>query len=50
MVTDLLERQSLGEELRRAGVAQGMPAPMGGLDSKRHESAVGDIIDASRLQ
>lgn len=49
MITDLLERQTSGEEARRAGMAQGVPALVSGLDSEGDKSTIGDIIDAPRL-
>src|ERR1700733_1227997 len=49
MITDLLERQASGEEACRTGMAQGVPAPVGRLDSESDKSTIGDIVDAPRL-
>src|SRR5664279_230476 len=49
MITDLLERQTGGEQARRAGMAKGVPAPVSGFDSEGDKSTVSDTIDASRL-
>jgi hypothetical protein len=49
MIADLFERQAGGEQARRAGMAKGVPTPVGGFEAEGDKSTIGNTIDASRL-
>ena len=47
MITDLFKGQAIGDESRRAGVAQCMRPTVGSLDSEGFKPATDNIIDAA---
>jgi hypothetical protein len=47
VIADLFEGQPIGDQSRRAGVAQCMRPTVGGLDSECNKSVIYNIIDAA---
>jgi len=45
MVANLLERQAIGDQARRAGVSQRVRALVGCLDLESGKSSVDDMVD-----